>query len=78
MTARARRYAHALFIRRPWVPRSFAMQFEFAERGWHPLDRNVAWRVGKKLAWDAPNMKAAGCPEADALLRRDYRQGWSL
>jgi hypothetical protein len=45
MTARARHYAHALFIRRPWIPRSFAMQFDFTERGWHPLDRNVAWRV---------------------------------
>ena len=45
MTARARHYAHALFIRRPWVPRSFTMQFDFAERGWHPLDRNVSWSV---------------------------------
>jgi hypothetical protein len=45
MTARARRYAHALFLRRPWVPRSFALSFAFSERGWHPLDRNVEWTV---------------------------------
>jgi hypothetical protein len=46
MTTRARRYADALFLRRPWVPRSFSLSFAFAERGWSPLDRNVAWRAG--------------------------------
>jgi hypothetical protein len=45
-TARARRYAHTLFVRRPWVPQSFAMRFDFPEHGWHPLDRNLSWRVG--------------------------------
>ncbi len=45
MTARARRYAHTLFLRRPWVPRSFAMRFDFSARGWHPLDRQFDWRV---------------------------------
>jgi len=39
---------------------------------------NVALRVGKKLTWDAANLKAVGCPEADALIRREYRKGWSL
>jgi hypothetical protein len=39
---------------------------------------NVAVRVGKKLAWDGPNMKAVGCPEANQYLRHDYRKGWSL
>ncbi len=41
MTARARRYAHTYFLRRPWFTKSFALRFEFAERGWHPTDRNV-------------------------------------
>jgi hypothetical protein len=41
MTRRARRYAHTLFTRRPWPTRSFALEFKFPERGWHPLDRNV-------------------------------------
>jgi hypothetical protein len=40
-TERARRYAHALFVERPWVPESFEMAFKFPERGWNPLDRNV-------------------------------------
>ena len=39
---------------------------------------NVAYRAGKKLAWDAANLKATGCPEADAYLRREYRKGWTL
>ena len=39
---------------------------------------NVALRTGKKLTWDAKNLKAVGCPEADAFLRREYRKGWTL
>ena len=39
---------------------------------------NVALRVGQKLTWDAQNLKAIGCPEADALIRREYRKGGSL
>jgi len=39
---------------------------------------NVALRTGKKLTWDAANLKAVGCPEADAFLRHEYRKGWTL
>jgi predicted dehydrogenase len=39
---------------------------------------NVALRTGKKLTWDAKNLKAVGCPEADAFIRREYRKGWTL
>ncbi len=39
---------------------------------------NVAMRVGKKFTWDAENLKAVGCPEADQYLRREYRKGWTL
>ena len=39
---------------------------------------NVAYRVGKKLEWDAANLKAKNCPEADPLIKREYRQGWKL
>jgi hypothetical protein len=38
----------------------------------------VAFRVGKKLTWDAKTMKAANCPEADQYIRRQYREGWTL
>ncbi len=37
---------------------------------------NVAYRVGKKLQWDAAAMKATNAPEADRFIRREYRKGW--
>jgi len=39
---------------------------------------NVAYRAGKKLEWDAKNMKFPNAPEAEELLSRSYREGWSL
>jgi predicted dehydrogenase len=39
---------------------------------------NVAYRVGKKLDWDAENLKATNAPEADQFIRREYRKGWEL
>ena len=39
---------------------------------------NVAMRVGKKFEWDAANLKAKNCPEADQYIKREYRKGWSL
>ena len=39
---------------------------------------NVALRTGKKITWDAANLKAVGCPEADPLIQREYRDGWTL
>jgi predicted dehydrogenase len=39
---------------------------------------NVALRTGKKLTWDAAKLEATNCPEAAALIRRDYRDGWKL
>lgn len=42
----ARRHAHTLFLRRPMITRSVRLHFDFPERGWHPLDRNLEWTVG--------------------------------
>jgi hypothetical protein len=39
---------------------------------------SIAYRVGKKLEWDAANLKATNAPEADALIHRAYRKGWEL
>ncbi len=39
---------------------------------------NVALRTGRKLTWDARNLRAIGCPEAEAFIRREYREGWTL
>jgi predicted dehydrogenase len=44
----------------------------------HNLLGAVAHRVGKKLTWDPAAMKAVGCPEADAFIRRKYREGWEI
>ena len=38
----------------------------------------VALRVGKKLEWDGPNMRATNAPEASQFVKREYRQGWKL
>lgn len=39
---------------------------------------NVSFRVQSKLQWDAANLRATNCPEADGLIRRKYRDGWTL
>ncbi len=39
---------------------------------------NVAYRVGKKLDWDAKRLQARKCPEADRYIGREYRKGWKL
>ncbi|MEI6278504.1 MAG: Gfo/Idh/MocA family oxidoreductase [Verrucomicrobiae bacterium] len=36
----------------------------------------VALKVGKKLAWDGPAMKATNAPEADQYIQAQYRKGW--
>lgn len=38
----------------------------------------VAYRVGKKLDWDGATLKATNCPEADRLVRKQYRAGWEV
>jgi predicted dehydrogenase len=39
---------------------------------------NLAFRVGRKITWDAENMTCPGAPEADPFIHRKYREGWSL
>ncbi len=36
----------------------------------------VAYRVGKRLEWDGPAMRATNCPEAEALIHPPQRDGW--
>jgi predicted dehydrogenase len=38
----------------------------------------VAIRVGKKLEWDGPNMRAKNNEEAAKYVRRKYRGGWTV
>jgi predicted dehydrogenase len=39
---------------------------------------NVAFRTGKKIEWDAEQMRVTNTPDADRFLRRSYRAGWKL
>jgi len=39
---------------------------------------NIAAFAGQKLEWDGPGMKVKNLPEANKLLSRKYREGWSL
>lgn len=38
----------------------------------------VAFRTGKKITWDAANLKATNAPEADAYITKEYRKGWEV
>jgi predicted dehydrogenase len=38
----------------------------------------VALRVGKKLEWDGPGMKAINAPEAALIVKREYRKSWAI
>jgi predicted dehydrogenase len=39
---------------------------------------NVAYRLGKKIEWDAAGLKVVNAPEADKFIHREYRKGWEL
>jgi predicted dehydrogenase len=39
---------------------------------------NVAYRVGKKLEWDAKHMRAKNCSEAEQYIQHHYRSGWKI
>jgi predicted dehydrogenase len=39
---------------------------------------NLALRVGKRIEWDAKNLRAKNAPEAAPIVRRAYRKGWEL
>jgi hypothetical protein len=41
----------------------------------HNLLGTVAFRVGKKLDWDAEHLQARNVPEADQFIRRPCRDG---
>ncbi len=38
----------------------------------------VAYRVGKKISYDGASGKVTDCDEANALLSKKYREGWTL
>lgn len=38
----------------------------------------LALRTGKRIEWDARQMRATNAPEAERYIRASYRKGWSL
>lgn len=38
----------------------------------------VSFRLGEAFQWDAANLKAVGMPQAEPLIHRPYRDGWTL
>ena len=39
---------------------------------------NVAYRVGKKLEWDAETLTSPNVPEAAQYVSKEYREGWEV
>ena len=39
---------------------------------------NVAYRSGKKIEWDAKNLKVTNAPAAQQFVHTEYRKGWAL
>jgi hypothetical protein len=39
---------------------------------------NVAKRLDSRIAWDPANLRVTNNPEAETLIRRPYRPGWTL
>ena len=38
----------------------------------------LSLRTGKKIYWDAVHCHARGVPEADAIIKEQYRKGWEI
>jgi predicted dehydrogenase len=53
--------------------------FEYAARLTESMLVGVlAVRLGKKIEWDSANLRAANAPEAAAIVKREYRPGWTV
>jgi predicted dehydrogenase len=54
---------------------------DFQYAGWLTESNHlgsVAYRVGKRIEWDAERMEVRNAPEAAKYIRREYRKGWAL
>ncbi len=38
----------------------------------------ISLAVGKRIEWDAETEQITNCPEANAMLRCEYREPWKL
>jgi hypothetical protein len=70
---------HAEWVRASKAGEPCLADFEYS--GWLTEANhlgNVAFRLGKKIQWDAENLRATNAPEAEPLIRREYRKAWKL
>jgi predicted dehydrogenase len=70
---------HAEWLRACRTGQPTSANFEYA--GWLTEANhlgNVAYRVGRRLEWDAANLRCPNAREAEAFIRREYRNGWQL
>ena len=54
---------------------------DFQYSGWLTESNHlgsVAYRLGKKIGWDADRLEVKNAPEAAHYIRRAYRPGWTL
>ncbi|MCL4205368.1 MAG: Gfo/Idh/MocA family oxidoreductase [Pirellulaceae bacterium] len=63
-------------IRNDRRPPADVEQGHFATNPGHLM--NIAWRVGRKIRWDAENEMVLDDPEANALVTKPYRAPWKL
>jgi len=57
------------------LPRGFDYAGPFTEM---VLLGNLAIRCNQRIEWDGPNMTCTNFPEANQLVKRQYRQGWEI
>jgi hypothetical protein len=63
----------------PTAGREPARSFEFAGPITEaPLLGNVALRLGRNLRWDPAALSVPDVPDAQVLVRPEYRPGWTL
>jgi hypothetical protein len=61
-------------------PQAATCRFDYAG----PLTESVllgvvSHRIGnKKIEWDPKSLKCPNAPEADKILKREYRKGWEI
>lgn len=72
--------------RREWIEACKAGKPEDAHSGFHysaPFTEALlvgllAVRFGKRIEWDATNLKATNCPDAETIVHKVYRQGYGI
>jgi len=70
---------HAEWIRACKTDLRTSADFEYS--GWLTEANhlgNIAYRLGRRLEWDADNLRVTNVADANALIRRAYRKGWEL